>query len=173
MSNPAPLVGPSAPSSTPVAPVKTSRRLFSTLEGVLHEEVFFLILSVFIGIFSGLAVVCFRLTIDWMHLALLGPLPQTIAGACSRFHPCRPGGGRTRNACLPGHSRQRSESNQIRALHLQRIHPVSHRRRKIHLRRHRHRFRSIARAEDPSLQSAPASPPLSAANSKSPAKNSA
>jgi CIC family chloride channel protein len=51
--------------------------LFLTLEGVFHEEVFFLILSVFIGIFSGLAVVCFRLAIDWMHLALLGPLPQT------------------------------------------------------------------------------------------------
>jgi CIC family chloride channel protein len=56
---------------------RTTRRLFSTLEGVFHEEVFFLILSVFIGIFSGLAVVCFRLAIDWMHLALLGPLPQT------------------------------------------------------------------------------------------------
>ena len=53
------------------------QRLFSTLEGVFHEEVFFLILSVFIGIFSGLAVVCFRLAIDWTHLALLGPLPQT------------------------------------------------------------------------------------------------
>jgi chloride channel protein, CIC family len=55
----------------------TPRRLFSTLEGVFNEEVFFLILSVFIGIFSGLAVVCFRLAIDWTHLALLGPLPQT------------------------------------------------------------------------------------------------
>jgi CIC family chloride channel protein len=54
-----------------------SRRLFSTLEGVFNEEVFFLILSVFIGIFAGLAVVCFRLAIDWTHLALLGPLPQT------------------------------------------------------------------------------------------------
>jgi CIC family chloride channel protein len=53
------------------------RQLFATLEGVFNEEVFFLILSVFIGIFSGLAVVCFRLAIDWMHLALLGPLPQT------------------------------------------------------------------------------------------------
>ncbi len=53
------------------------RRLFSTLDGVFNEEVFFLILCVFIGIFSGLAVVCFRLAIDWMHLALLGPLPQT------------------------------------------------------------------------------------------------
>jgi CIC family chloride channel protein len=51
--------------------------LFSTLEGVFNEEVFFLILCVFIGIFSGLAVVCFRLAIDWTHLALLGPLPQS------------------------------------------------------------------------------------------------
>jgi CIC family chloride channel protein len=59
------------------SPSRLPQRLFSTLEGVFHEEVFFLILSVFIGIFSGLAVVCFRLAIDWMHLALLGPLPQT------------------------------------------------------------------------------------------------
>jgi CIC family chloride channel protein len=77
MSDPTPLADPTSASPTPVARVKTARRLFSTLEGVLHEEVFFLILSVFIGIFSGLAVVCFRLAIDWMHLALLGPLPQT------------------------------------------------------------------------------------------------
>src|ERR1700730_16683115 len=71
------------PSASP-APVQPSApvrlripgRVLSTLEGVFHEEVFFLILSVFIGIFSGLAVVCFRLAIDWMHLALLGPLPQ-------------------------------------------------------------------------------------------------
>jgi CIC family chloride channel protein len=64
-------------SATSVVRLPTTQRLFSTLEGVFHEEVFFLILSVFIGIFSGLAVVCFRLAIDWMHLALLGPLPQT------------------------------------------------------------------------------------------------
>src|ERR1700720_3625272 len=58
-----------------VARAPIPQGLFSTLEGVLQEEVFFLILSVFIGIFSGLAVVCFRLAIDWTHLALLGPLP--------------------------------------------------------------------------------------------------
>src|SRR5271170_6445192 len=69
---------PTAPSPQPgVVRRPISRRLFSTLDGVFNEEVFFLILSVFIGIFSGLAVVCFRLAIDWMHLALLGPLPQT------------------------------------------------------------------------------------------------
>jgi chloride channel protein, CIC family len=66
------------PTSTTVAVrFQGPRRLFSSLEGVLNEEVFFLILCVFIGIFSGLAVVCFRLAIDWIHLALLGPLPQT------------------------------------------------------------------------------------------------
>jgi len=68
---------PENSSQAPVARVRIPERLFLTLEGVFQEEVFFLILSVFIGIFSGLAVVCFRLAIDWMHLALLGPLPQT------------------------------------------------------------------------------------------------
>ena len=50
--------------------------MFAAFEDVFDEERFFLILSVFIGIFSGLAVVCFRFAIDWTHLALLGPLPQ-------------------------------------------------------------------------------------------------
>ena len=75
MSYPTPIVGASAP--RPAARAKTPRRLFSSLEGVFNEEIFFLILCVFIGIFSGLAVVCFRLAIDWTHLALLGALPQT------------------------------------------------------------------------------------------------
>ncbi len=71
-------IAPGVDSSLPVPTrVKVPRRLFSTLEGVFNEEVFFLILCVFIGIFSGLAVVCFRLAIDWTHLALLGPLPQS------------------------------------------------------------------------------------------------
>jgi chloride channel protein, CIC family len=39
----------------------------------LEEERFFLILSVFIGIFAGLAVVCFRIVIDWSRIFLLGP----------------------------------------------------------------------------------------------------
>jgi chloride channel protein, CIC family len=64
-------------SNSPTGRFQVPRRLFSTLEGVFNEELFFLILSVFIGIFSGLAVVCFRLAIDWTHLALLGPISQT------------------------------------------------------------------------------------------------
>ena len=67
---PAPLVEP------PLVRLHIRQRLFATLGGVFNEEVFFLVLSVFIGIFSGLAVVCFRLAIDWTHLALLGPMPQ-------------------------------------------------------------------------------------------------
>jgi chloride channel protein, CIC family len=77
MSNPGPAISPSAKPPVPVQTPRPPRRLFAGLEDVFHEEVFFLILCVFIGIFSGLAVVCFRLAIDWMHLALLGPLPQT------------------------------------------------------------------------------------------------
>src|SRR5690348_8516191 len=43
--------------------------------GWFHEERFFLVLSVFIGLFSGLAVVCFRIAIDWSQISLLGPAP--------------------------------------------------------------------------------------------------
>jgi CIC family chloride channel protein len=70
---------PAATSSQAMPPlrVRGPRRLFNAFEEVFDEERYFLILSVFIGIFSGLAVVCFRLAIDWTHLALLGPLPQT------------------------------------------------------------------------------------------------
>ena len=39
---------------------------------VFREDRFFLVLSVFIGVFSGLAVVCFRFAIAWCRLYLLG-----------------------------------------------------------------------------------------------------
>ena len=42
------------------------------LKSVFREERFFLILSVFIGIFSGLAVVSFRFAIGWCRIYLLG-----------------------------------------------------------------------------------------------------
>lgn len=42
----------------------------------MREERFFLLLAVFIGVFSGLAVVCFRLAIDWTKIWLLGPVPE-------------------------------------------------------------------------------------------------
>ncbi len=55
-----------------------------------REERFFLVLSVFIGVFAGLAVVCFRFAIEWCRIYLLGSgaqlstirliLTPTIAG---------------------------------------------------------------------------------------------
>ncbi|MFP5236871.1 MAG: chloride channel protein [Acidobacteriota bacterium] len=56
---------------------------------IFGEERFFLVLSVFIGIFAGLAVVCFRIFIEWCRIFLLGSgtpstarllLTPTIAG---------------------------------------------------------------------------------------------
>lgn len=40
-----------------------------------REERFFLVLSVFLGVFAGLAVVTLRIAIDWSKLLLLGPEP--------------------------------------------------------------------------------------------------
>jgi chloride channel protein, CIC family len=68
--NSAPLTVASRP--TGVQSPAESRSSLSTTFG---EERFFLILSVFIGLFSGLAVVCFRLAIDWSRVWLLGPAP--------------------------------------------------------------------------------------------------
>ena len=42
------------------------------LQLMFREDRFFLLLSVFIGVFSGLAVVCFRFAIDWSRIYLLG-----------------------------------------------------------------------------------------------------
>src|SRR5262249_5599825 len=60
-----------------VAPPEEPERRFSwlTLNSTREERVF-LVLAVFIGIFAGLAVVCFRLAIDWSRIVLLGPLPE-------------------------------------------------------------------------------------------------
>lgn len=56
--------------------VPSSRKV---LGFVFREERFFLVLSVFIGIFSGLAVVCFRLAIDWSRIYMLGSgAPTTL-----------------------------------------------------------------------------------------------
>jgi CIC family chloride channel protein len=41
-----------------------------------REERLFFLLAIFIGLFSGLSVVCFRLAIDWTRVWLLGPLPE-------------------------------------------------------------------------------------------------
>ena len=38
----------------------------------MREDQFFLFLAVLIGILSGLAVVCFRIAIEWTQIELLG-----------------------------------------------------------------------------------------------------
>jgi CIC family chloride channel protein len=57
----------------------TRRLARLTFDTNFDEERFFLILAIFIGIFSGLAVVCFRVAIDWCRIALMGPLPHPSA----------------------------------------------------------------------------------------------
>jgi CIC family chloride channel protein len=63
--------------SAPPIPLaaKTGKAPQSLLHLAFREERFFLVLSIFIGLFSGLAVVCFRIAIDWSRIALLGPVP--------------------------------------------------------------------------------------------------
>lgn len=57
------------------ASVETGKHWYSTVNE-FREDQFFLILAVFIGIFSGFAVICFRLAIEWSQIALLGPAPE-------------------------------------------------------------------------------------------------
>jgi chloride channel protein, CIC family len=69
--------GRSGPSTSEIAQETAVGRTpgpasISIFQSFFREDRFFLILSVFIGIFSGLAVVCFRFAIDWCHIYLLG-----------------------------------------------------------------------------------------------------
>jgi len=64
------------PSSAPVVsePESPIQRFTKSIS---REERFFLVLAVFIGVFAGLGVVCFRLFIEWSRIWLLGPMPQS------------------------------------------------------------------------------------------------
>src|SRR5271163_1097978 len=55
----------SLPSETEIARVAPGR-----------EERLFLLLSIFIGLISGLLVVSFRMAIEWLNLLLLGSAPH-------------------------------------------------------------------------------------------------
>lgn len=72
-------VGSSAQTEALVESVEGATRLpflwrahGALLRSVFREDRLFLVLSVFIGIFSGLAVVCFRFAIDWCRIYLVG-----------------------------------------------------------------------------------------------------
>jgi CIC family chloride channel protein len=49
-----------------------SRRPFFTTPLAIGEEQLLLLVAVLIGVYAGLAVVCFRLAIEWLRLVLLG-----------------------------------------------------------------------------------------------------
>ena len=151
-----------------------ARRLhWFSLATTFREERFFLTLAVFIGLFSGLAVVCFRLSIEWVKIALLGAVPEP--------HSWRllvaPVGASLVVSVLVAHrlspsARQRRQPDQSRALHLQRLHSVPHRGWKVHHCGPGHRRRPLPRPGRPiACKSAPASPPLSAAAWTFPAKS--
>jgi chloride channel protein, CIC family len=59
-------------SGQPVVDGTINGRSRALLQSVFREDRFFLVLSVFIGLFSGLSVVCFRFAIGWCRLYLLG-----------------------------------------------------------------------------------------------------
>ncbi len=60
-----------SPSSQIDVPL-SGRASGTPLRPLIREEYFFLILSVFIGVFSALAIVCFRFAIEWCRIYLLG-----------------------------------------------------------------------------------------------------
>jgi len=68
----------------PAAPEPAAPDAAATATGregrILGEEQFFLLLSILIGIFAGLAVVCFRISIEWMRWRLLGSGLTPMAG---------------------------------------------------------------------------------------------
>ncbi len=120
------MTGPGAPASESLPPslpadgsaLKHGSRSWFTLS-TSREERFFLLLAVFIGLFSGLAVVCFRLAIDWTRVSLLGPAPEphnwrliatpTIVGLIVAVLVVH---------VFPLVARQRRQPDQGRALHL-------------------------------------------------------
>lgn len=70
-------------SSRPVRNLWATWRSWSNRIFALREDQLFLFLAVLIGIFSGLAVVCFRMAIEWVHLVSLGssmfpPVPRVL-----------------------------------------------------------------------------------------------
>ncbi|HTZ88996.1 MAG TPA: chloride channel protein [Alloacidobacterium sp.] len=61
-------------------PVKRPKNEFSQLEiekiAPTRDERLFLVLSIFIGVLSGLLVVCFRVAIEWIKILTLGSAPH-------------------------------------------------------------------------------------------------
>ncbi len=90
---PAGVAGEEGETRQSAVPARRSAR--ALLRSMFQEERFFLVLSVFIGLYSGLAVVCFRFAIDWCRIYILGSgvalspwrvvLAPTLAGLAVAF----------------------------------------------------------------------------------------
>ena len=129
-----------------VAPVEQAPAQSAAEIAPAREERLFLLLSIFIGVISGLLVVSFRMAIDWLSVLLLGPSPAAhqprliivpaLAGNRSRStHALR----------LPTGPRQRGQPDQGGALHLERLHLHPHRHWQVPPLLHRNRERSLTR----------------------------
>jgi CIC family chloride channel protein len=76
------MVGISTSPAPPMAPPPSSPSPRSTLSATIdriaptRDERLFLVLSIFIGVISGLLVVAFRIAIDWIRLLTLGSAPH-------------------------------------------------------------------------------------------------
>ena len=113
----------------------------------MREDNLFLLLSVIIGLFSGLAVVCFRIAIDYTRWWLLGSGRGSVRvgrGVMSRADVggscCCVSGAAIFSAC----ERQWRHANEVGCLHLRRIYPIQYRHREIPDLRAGHRQRAIA-----------------------------
>ena len=115
-----------------------------------RDERLFLVLSIFIGVISGLLVVCFRVAINWIQVLTLGSSPHpgqlrllfvpmgigllvAVAGA----------------ACLSRGAGQRHQPDQGSALHLQRLYLLQNGHREVHHLGSGHRWRILPRARRP------------------------
>jgi len=111
----------------PAMPLWTRKAL---LRSVFREDRFFLVLSVFIGVFSGLSVVCFRFAIDWARIYLLGTgavlstsrllLAPSLAGLVIaflviHFFPATRGSGRADKSAMAAANRFRSPPSSERS----------------------------------------------------------
>ena len=112
-----------------------------------RDERLFLVLSIFIGILSGLMVVCFRVAISWIQVLTLGSSPhpgQSTAVFCA--HGSWPSGRRTGAVGLPWGPGQRYQPDQSCALYLQRLHLLQDGYREIRHRGSLYRWWILARA---------------------------
>ena len=135
---------------------RSFRNLWSTWRSwtarifALREDQLFLFLAVLIGVFSGLASRLFP-HCDRVGTPAVSRFVDISAArsrcCCSRLRrPCRRS---ARDSCFSRIARKRREPDQIRDVHLKRLHSIQHRHRKIHGLCPRHRHGPIARPRRP------------------------